>query len=335
MTTYLTKMRKGDLVALASQADIVRPEEMLKDDIVIALSDRLRHNASTYSSNPSFRAFYDRTGSPVKKERSVSTALVMVDAPEKPQRRRRQTIKATEDLDTQGEESSPEVTALSARTPRAVQHVAQRIPLPPSPAVMADYIGRGQATVSEKINSVWEKSGTTELIEFARETASTVVFTQLASLLVEAWGIQRVTFPWAYAFHIPANKITTHAVDVALPDLFNLLKVDTFWAPSTLWLTTSLFIPLLFAWFFNFNHALKPQRRAAESSSYRVDPFTFSVVRALTAYLVYAQGVTFGLTSAENVAVVNGAFPGGYGGVLIGAGIGALASLYEAILSKH
>jgi hypothetical protein len=70
---------------------------MLKDDIVSALDEKLRANASTYSSNPVFREFYDRTGSPVKKERQVSTTLG-ADGEVKPQRRRRQTIKAKDEI---------------------------------------------------------------------------------------------------------------------------------------------------------------------------------------------------------------------------------------------
>jgi hypothetical protein len=196
-------------------------------------------------------------------------------------------------------------------------------------------IVRGQANLGNKINTAWKKSGTTEFIESVRETSSTVVGVQLAALLTEAWGLQRVTFPWKYAFHVPViRNLNNKPIDVALPDFFNLLKID-FWAPSTLWLTTSIFIPLLFAYFFNFTHSLKPRSRASPGSQYKVDPFTFSIVRALATYVVYAQGVTGGIATAETVAVVNAAFPGGYGGVLIGAGIGALASLYDAILQKH
>jgi hypothetical protein len=72
---------------------------LLKDDIVSALNEKLRSNASTYSSNPVFREFYDRTGSPVKKERQTSTVLGGEDEA-KPQRRRRQTIKAKEELES-------------------------------------------------------------------------------------------------------------------------------------------------------------------------------------------------------------------------------------------
>jgi hypothetical protein len=66
---------------------------------VSKLNEKLRSNASTYSGNPVFREFYDRTGSPVKKERQTSTALG-ADDEAKPQRRRRQTIKAKEDVES-------------------------------------------------------------------------------------------------------------------------------------------------------------------------------------------------------------------------------------------
>jgi hypothetical protein len=228
-------------------------------------------------------------------------------------------------------------TALATRTPRAVQRLAQRVPLPPSPQVVTDYIARGQANIGNKLSSAWEKSGTIEFIESVRETSSNVVGVQLAVLLLEAYGLQRYTFPWKNAFHIPPKYTGTVApkgLNVALPDLFNLLQIK-FWAPSTLWLSTSVFIPLLFAYFFNFTHSVTSTRRRAQPGQYRVDPLTFNVVKALATYLVYAQGITGGFADDTTVSFVNTAFPGGYQGVLIGAGIGALASIYDAILQKH
>jgi hypothetical protein len=71
---------------------------LLKDDLVSTLDEKLRANASSYSSNPVFREYYDRTGSPIKKERQTS-ATFGADG-EKAPRRRRQTIKAKEDLDS-------------------------------------------------------------------------------------------------------------------------------------------------------------------------------------------------------------------------------------------
>jgi hypothetical protein len=63
-------------------------DDLLKDDLVSALSSTLQDNPSTYSSNPVFTEFYNRGGSPVKKERGISVPLN--DAADvKPTRRRR------------------------------------------------------------------------------------------------------------------------------------------------------------------------------------------------------------------------------------------------------
>jgi hypothetical protein len=63
---------------------------------------------------------------------------------------------------------------------------------------------------------------------------------------------------------------------------------------------------------------------------------TYNVSKALITWLVYSQGFRFGgFWADETVERVNGTLPGGYQGVLIGTAIGALASVYEAILQKH
>jgi hypothetical protein len=237
------------------------------------------------------------------------------------------------------DESTPETTtALATRTPRAVQRLADRVPLPPSPQAVSEYIARGQASFSNKVSDLYTRSGTTEAIEGVRDSASTVIGIEVLTNLIEAIGLQRETFPWRYAFNIPAiPAIKSHAYAVKLPDFF-VLVTSFFWAPSTLWLATSLLVPILFAYFFNFSHSIKgtgPRTRAS-SHVYSLDPFTYNVSKALVTWLVYSQGFRFGGFWADNtVERVNGALPGGYQGVLIGTAIGALASLYEAILQKH
>ncbi len=66
-----------------------------------------------------------------------------------------------------------------------------------------------------------------------------------------------------------------------------------------------------------------------------VDPLTFNATKALVTWLVYSQGTRlWGLFGDGTVQRVNSALPGGHRGVMIGAGLGALASLYEAVLKK-
>jgi hypothetical protein len=219
-----------------------------------------------------------------------------------------------------------------------VQRLAEKVPLPPSPKMVSDYIAQTQTNIFNKTSDLYNKSGTTEAIDNLRDTASTVVAIQVISLLVEATGLQRETFPWRYAFDIPAiPALKTHAYAVKLPDFF-VLVTSFFWAPSTLWLTTTLFVPILFAYFFNFSHSIRGQGARTRSTPhvYKFDPLTFSVSKALLTWLVFAQGFRYGgFWSDETVARVDGSLYGGYQGVLIGSAIGALASIYEAILQKH
>ena len=61
-----------------------------------------------------------------------------------------------------------------------------------------------------------------------------------------------------------------------------------------------------------------------------VDPMSFSIFKALVAYIVYSKGGVGG----ESVDVVKGSVPAGVAGLLIGAGVGGLASLWESVLAK-
>ncbi|TID26791.1 Cupin RmlC-type [Venturia nashicola] len=338
MTSWLQKQRKADLRELAQAANVEDWEDLLKDDLVSSISEHLSNNPSN-ASNPIFSGFYARGGSPVKRDRGISVPLKEEGGLSVARRRR--TITRTS---TKEEESSPlrgdipePSTALATRTPRAVQRLAERVPLPPSPQVIANMIGEQELVARNKIKAAWERSGTTELIEELQTKASTVVSVEALALAIECYGVIKEVFPLAYAFQAPAiEALGTNAFGVWLPDLF-LLFTTFFWSPTGLWLGTSLFLPLLFAYFFNFTSQIKtPRTRAAAASVYKYDPLTFNVVKALTAWLVYSQGFRFGGVLSDATALrVNGALPGGFGGVLIGSGIGALASIYEAILQRY
>jgi hypothetical protein len=45
-------------------------DQLLKDDLVLALEEHLAANESTYAKHAAFSDFYGRSGSPVKRERS-------------------------------------------------------------------------------------------------------------------------------------------------------------------------------------------------------------------------------------------------------------------------
>lgn len=92
-----------------------------------------------------------------------------------------------------------------------------------------------------------------------------------------------------------------------------------FWGPVGLWALTSVGLPLIGAWFVNLTDGGKGY-----------DPFSFNVVKGLLAWIVYMRGGVGGVSKD----VVERGVPGGAQGLLIGAGIGVLASMYEAVLRK-
>jgi len=237
------------------------------------------------------------------------------------------------------EDTSPG-KALIQRTPRAVQRVAERIPLPPSPAAVTEYIDRNTSFITNQINAAIKKSRISEGAEGVREVLSSVVGVEAAVLLVEAYGLQRHTLPWSITVPVPEIKLLgTKPFSIYGPNFFQLLGTP-FWSVSLLWASTSLIIPLLFSYFFNLTLQSKAHAAAAKQSSVRkatntFDPLTFNVAKGLLAWLVYAQGFRFwGLYDVDTIIAVNGSVPFGSQGMLIGAGIGIIVSLYDAILKK-
>ncbi len=81
---------------------------------------------------------------------------------------------------------------------------------------------------------------------------------------------------------------------------------------------TSIALPLLGGWFIN----LKGE------GGY--DAVSFNAVKALVAWIVYVRGGVGG----ESREVVERGVPGAGAGMLVGAGAGGLAGLYEAVLRK-
>lgn len=102
-----------------------------------------------------------------------------------------------------------------------------------------------------------------------------------------------------------------------VPDFFALLTT-AFWGPFGLWVLTSIFLPLLGGWFIN----LKGE------GGY--DAVSFNAVKAIAAWVVYVRGGG----PNPSTRVVERGVPGGSTGMLVGAGAGALAGLYEAVLRK-
>ena len=124
--------------------------------------------------------------------------------------------------------------------------------------------------------------------------------------------------PLRYLTTVPAvPALGTGPLAVRVPDFFALLT-GAFWGPVALWVLTSVLAPLLGAWFVNLRG----------EGGY--DAVSFNAVKAIAAWVVYVRGGG----PAPSTGVVERGVPGGSVGMLVGAGVGALAGLYEAVLRK-
>ncbi|KAK1760548.1 hypothetical protein QBC47DRAFT_456279 [Echria macrotheca] len=340
--SWLVRQRKSDLIELAEKVGLKDYEDYKKNDLELQLDEFISENATRLQSDPKLAPYFSsrarNAGSPVKKE-----------APELKVSKRRATKSATEDtvtVDTD-EEPTRSTSTVIARTPGRALSLASRIPLPATPADVASAVDRGTVAVRERVASLYHESGLTEATQATRESLSTVNSVLLVIAAFELYYLRPELLPDRYAFTIPAIKLLgTSDYPVHLPDMFALLT-SSFWSPALTWVFTSLLVPSLFGYFFNLSaahssssagHGRGRQTRssvAAGAPEYAVDPLTFSVVKALVTYVVYAQGVSFGgWIAPESVARINSALYSGWKGVLVGTAVAGVASVYDAVLKK-
>lgn len=215
---------------------------------------------------------------------------------------------------------------------------------------MAQAVDRGTVAVRERVASLYQQSGVTEATQTTREWLSTVQAVVSAVALFELYHLRKLVLPDRYAFTIPAFPLLrTETKAVQLPDMFKLVTAE-FWAPSLTWALTAVVLPALFGYFFNFSAAAHHGQQARKGAAagtrgvtarsaaepvYAVDPLTFSIVKAIVTYVVYAQGVTFGgLLNSKVVENVDEALYSGWQGVVVGSAVSALAAVYDAVLRK-
>lgn len=225
--------------------------------------------------------------------------------------------------------------ALVTKTPRAVQKVAARIPLPASPADIANVVDRQTAVVRRRISNAYEKSGIETSIEWSRDFFGSVEGIILTSTMIEALSLRRATFPWSPLVDFKYSK-QGDRLSLYYPN-FYMLTQPKFWQMTTLWATTSILIPAFVAFFVNLtrpkHHGLTTRR--SSKSQYPFDPMTFNVVKGLLSWAVYGHFFNlWGSFSELTIAETNLTIIGGYQGMLIASGIGALAALYDAVLKK-
>ncbi|KAI1635091.1 cytochrome P450 [Biscogniauxia mediterranea] len=311
-------------------------ESLRKPELELALDEYLAENTTTFSADPKLANYYAsraRTiGSPIKKD---------VDAPvEKPKVSKRRATKVPEELVSPPPESEEEPSSTStavAHTPARALSLANRIPLPATPADVADAVDRSTLAMRTRVASLYKESGISEATHATRDSLSTVNSVLLAISAFELYFLRPEILSDKYAFTIPAiSFLGTHDHPVFVPDLF-LLFTYSFWSPALLWAFTSTILPSTVGYFVNLNAGPQqnrsPHRTPAPDSA--IDPLTFSIVKALISFVVYSQGVTFGGWIDEtSISRINTAIYGGYKGILVGTAISGILSIYDAVLKK-
>lgn len=238
-------------------------------------------------------------------------------------------------------EEEPPITAnaVALRTPGRALSLASRIPLPATPADVAEAVDRSTIAVRTRVASLYKESGITEATHATRESLSTVASVLVAVSAFELWFLRPEILADRYAFTIPAvSFLGTNDFPVFVPDMF-LLLTSSFWSPALLWAFTSAVLPSVAGYFVNLTVGSHPggrvTRRSAPQADTAIDPLTFSIAKALISYVVYGQGITFGGWIDEtSIARINTAIYGGYKGVLTGTAITAVLSIYDAVLKK-
>ncbi|KAL0942420.1 uncharacterized protein CTRU02_200306 [Colletotrichum truncatum] len=338
---WLARQRKSDLVELAELTGLTGYESQKKADLEVTLDEFLAENATKFSTEPKLVPYYNSrakaAGSPVKREAPLTDLVKST---------RRRTMRAIEDIRPEAEESpssaSPEPaatsTALAARTPARNLSLASRIPLPATPADVAEAVDRHTVALRERATELYDQSGIQEGTHAVRSSLSTVTSILFTVAAFEAWNLRAEVLPLRYAFTIPAiPALGTNFYPVYVPDAF-LFVTSSFWSPVTLWTLTSVLIPSLFGYFYNLSAASHPQGRGRSRGAtveYNVDPLVFSIVKALISFVVYGQKATFGgWINPNSIDRINSALYGEWKGILTGAAITGLVSLYDAVLKK-
>ncbi|KAI5779233.1 hypothetical protein EDC01DRAFT_621512 [Geopyxis carbonaria] len=338
-TMWLNKKKKGELVALCDHLGL-ETDGYLKSDLENILTEYLEAHQNELSTDSLLAPYYDTvisTRSPIK-----STAAHH-ELPEKRTRRRTSRYTVLTQLNI-SEESTPEPAiinerttrsgsrALAARTPRTVRTIrdAAYVPLPPSPAVVANEI---ESRTNQIVASAFEAIEIVEITQKAiglRDRLSNVISVNAIALTLEVSFLFISVIPLTYEVTIPGiPTLGTHNKIFVLPDLFVLLT-SAFWSPFLTWLMTAIIGPFINASLFNLVAATVAVK---DGSEYKADPLTFAVTKALLVYLVHYKDFFFwGLCNPKSVQIVGNSV--GRELQLVAAGIAGLAAIWEGILRR-
>lgn len=316
--SWLRAQRKSDLVELADAVGLKNYESLKKGELEATLDAFIAEHAARLAACPDLAGYF------ASRSRAARGA-----SPVRGAGRRRTAVPKHDDDEPEPE---PEPSD-DARTP------ARRLaPLPATPADVAHAVDRSAVAVRRRVSSLYRDSGIAEASLAAREALSTVTSVLFCVAAWELACIRPAILASRYTFSLALGAVPP--LPVYLPDMFLLLGA-AFWAPALTWTLTSAVLPCLAGYFVNLSasSAANAHRRSPRPARARaravVDPLTFSIAKALVSYLVYAQRVTFGgLLSESVVARLDAAVYGGWRGMLVGAAITGVVSMYDAVLRK-
>ncbi|KAE8330167.1 hypothetical protein BDV39DRAFT_170831 [Aspergillus sergii] len=365
---YLQKLRKSQLTDWAEATDLHNYEEYNKPELATLLDQHLQANQSIFAKDARLTDYYrrlsqtPRKGSPVKRDPRVEVSPLAKETPRSVLRsaRRRQTraleeeVKEEETKEETKEEPEAEPVAEPKEEAEQPQEESDASPppvfqtpgpsplnfqsaLPASPALIADAVDRESVAWRKKASDWWTGSGVPDSTQSLRSLLSSAKAVQILTLLLEGCSIIYEILPLRFVSTI---SIWAIEISIKVPDVFVLVD-SVFWAPFSLWLLTSILLPLTVAYFFNISlnitqgSSAASHTRRSRASPDNFDPLSFNIAKAGLSYLVYARQFNFfNLYSQLSIARVNAAVPGHWAGLVTGSAIGLVGTLYEAILRK-
>jgi hypothetical protein len=237
--------------------------------------------------------------------------------------------------------ATPSVRQPSRRASRAAPTpttaLQTTLPMPPSPAVVTDVIDRQANRVREGLEDAWISMGVLDRCHALRESLSSLKAIEIMVLLLEGGSVVKELVPIRYLTTTPpVQAAQIPAIPIRVPDLFVLLT-GAFWAPFSLWLISCLVLPLMAAYFINLSwQASTPVRKTRSSPNLaQFDPLSFNIAKALLVYIVFGNDFKFwGVFSTFALRKISASVPGGTFGLYTGTAVGAIGSLYEAILRR-
>lgn len=222
---------------------------------------------------------------------------------------------------------SPSTQLLGSPTKRWDSLTDDAIPLPPSPAVVADLVEASTENLRARISTYTHEHLTAAITRRVRSTQQSLGNVVSVAVLVHLFELGTLVcklMPASYPVTIPPiAHLHTEPVVVNFPDLFTLLEGDHFWNPIATWALVSIGVPVTVGFFFNLT------RNPTAKTGYVCDPLTFALAKGILGWILFYKR-TF---STEGLGVVEEAI-GREVLVLMGSMVVGLVGLWEGLMTR-